>query len=155
MHEPSKLVENLPHLHILPQSKTKTQITVLKSVGFSVWKYIVFTFCWHSIEASVAFAVLVSRLVGGASSFTEATLIEIGVYLLPVLWGSLSLLSKVSNGAFRLKEEGPWNYISTRYSPFGVSEIVRRNCTWLEEPGVFISCFSCCNPNFIHGLLSL
>ena len=63
------------------------------------------------------------------------------------------LLSKVSNGAFRLKEEGPWSYISTRYSPFGVSEIVRRNCTWLEEPGVFISCFSWCNPNLYTAYL--
>ena len=46
VHEPRKLAENLPHLYnILPPSKTKTQITVLKSLGFSVWKYIVFTFC--------------------------------------------------------------------------------------------------------------
>ena len=100
VHEPSKLVENLQHLHITTEKNlTSNHCLKLKSLGFSVLKYIVLTFCWHSIEASAAFAFWASRLVAGtkltrlvtvmhrglwnvdhASFFSEATLIEIGVY---------------------------------------------------------------------------
>ena len=43
---------------ILPQKKnlTSNHCLKLKSLGFSVLKYIVLTFCWHSIEALAAFA---------------------------------------------------------------------------------------------------
>ena len=74
----------------------------LKSLGFIVLKYIVLTFCWHSIEASAALQRLL--LVAGAkltrlatvmyrglwnldhvSFFSEATLIEIGLYQATVI----------------------------------------------------------------------
>ena len=101
VHEPSKLVENLQHLYAYNHTEKPNlkSLSKLKSLGFSVLKYIVLTFCWHSIEASAAFAFWASRLVAGtkltrlvivmhrglwnvdhASFFSEATLIEIGVY---------------------------------------------------------------------------
>ena len=56
---------------ILPQSKTYTQITVFKSLGFSALKYTVLTFCWHSIEAPVAFAGRsLSRFLGSLLAHT-------------------------------------------------------------------------------------
>ena len=58
VHEPSKLVENLQHLHAYyhREKRNLKSLSKLKSLGFSVLKYIVLTFCWHSIEASAAFA---------------------------------------------------------------------------------------------------
>ena len=54
VHEPSKLVENLQHLHITTEKNlTSNHCLKLTSLGFSVLKYIVIRFC---IEASVAFA---------------------------------------------------------------------------------------------------
>ena len=56
-HEPSKLVENLQHLHITTEKNlTSNHGLKLKSLGFSVLKYIVLTFCLHSIETLAAFA---------------------------------------------------------------------------------------------------
>ena len=44
--EPSKLVENLQHLHITTEKNlTSNHCLKLKSLGFSVLKYIVLTFC--------------------------------------------------------------------------------------------------------------
>ena len=93
VHEPIKLVEHLQHLYAYyhREKSNLKSLSKLRSLGFSVLKYIVLTFCWHSIEASVAFAFCASRLVAGtklrglwnvdhASFFSEATLIEIGVY---------------------------------------------------------------------------
>ena len=55
--EPGKLVENLQHLHITTEKNlTSNHCLKLKCLRFSVLKYIVLTFCWHSIEASAAFA---------------------------------------------------------------------------------------------------
>ena len=46
VHEPSKLVENLQHLHIATEKNlTSNHCLKLKSLGFSVLKYIVLTFC--------------------------------------------------------------------------------------------------------------
>ena len=46
VHEPSKLVENLQHLHITTEKNlTLNPCLKLKSLGFSVLKYIVLTFC--------------------------------------------------------------------------------------------------------------
>ena len=57
VHRPSKLVENLQHLHITTEKNlTSNHCLKLKGLGFSVLKYIVLTFCWHSIEALAAFA---------------------------------------------------------------------------------------------------
>ena len=101
VHEPIKLVEHLQHLYAYyhREKSNLKSLSKLRSLGFSVLKYIVLTFCWHSIEASAAFAFWASRLVAGtkltrlvivmhrglwnvdhASFFSEATLIEIGVY---------------------------------------------------------------------------
>ena len=101
VHEPRKLVEHLQHLYAYyhREKSNLKSLSKLRSLGFSVLKYIVLTFCWHSIEASAAFAFCASRLVAGtkltrlvivmhrglwnvdhASFFSEATLIEIGVY---------------------------------------------------------------------------
>ena len=101
VHEPRKLVEHLQHLYAYyhREKSNLKSLSKLRSLGFSVLKYIVLTFCWHSIEASAAFAFWASRLVAGtkltrlvtvmhrglwnvdhASFFSEATLIEIGVY---------------------------------------------------------------------------
>ena len=55
--EPGKLVENLKHFHITTEKNlTSNHCLQLKSLGSSVLKYIVLTFCRHSIKASVAFA---------------------------------------------------------------------------------------------------
>ena len=44
--EPSKLVENLQHLHIITEKNlTSNHCLKLKSLGFSVLKYIVLIFC--------------------------------------------------------------------------------------------------------------
>ena len=101
VHEPIKLVEHLQHLYAYyhREKSNLKSLSKLRSLGFSVLKYIVLTFCWHSIEASAAFSFWASRLVAGtkltrlvivmhrglwnvddASFFSEATLIEIGVY---------------------------------------------------------------------------
>ena len=101
VHEPIKLVEHLQHLYAYyhREKSNLKSLSKLRSLGFSVLKYIVLTFCWHSIEASAAFAFWASRLVAGtkltrlvivmhrglwnvdhASFFSEATLLEIGVY---------------------------------------------------------------------------
>ena len=101
VHEPIKLVEHLQHLYAYyhREKSSLKSLSKLRSLGFSVLKYIVLTFCWHSIEASAAFTFWASRLVAGtkltrlvlvmhhglwnvddASFFSEATLIEIGVY---------------------------------------------------------------------------
>ena len=57
VHEPSKLIENLQHLHITREKDlTSDHCLKLKSLGFIPLKSIVLTFCWHSIEVSVAFA---------------------------------------------------------------------------------------------------
>ena len=57
VHEPSKLIENLQHLHITREKDlTSDHCLKLKSLGFIPLKSTVSTFCWHSIEASVAFA---------------------------------------------------------------------------------------------------
>ena len=46
VHEPSKLVETLRHLHITTEKNlTSNHCLKLKSLGFSVLKYIVLTFC--------------------------------------------------------------------------------------------------------------
>ena len=46
VHEPSQLVENLRHLHITTEKNlTSNHCLKLKSLGFSVLKYIVLTFC--------------------------------------------------------------------------------------------------------------
>ena len=66
VHEPSKLVENLQHLHITTEKNlTSNHCLKLTSLGFSVLKYIVLTFCLHSIEVSAAFAFSVSRVLAG------------------------------------------------------------------------------------------
>ena len=64
--EPDKL-KKICSICILPQKKNQTpnHCLKLKSLGFSVLKYIVLTFCWHGIETSAAFAFQVSRLVAG------------------------------------------------------------------------------------------
>ena len=101
VHEPIKLIEHLQHLYAYyhREKSNLKSLSKLRSLGFSVLKYIVLTFCWHSIEASAAFSFWASRLVAGtkltrlvivmhrglwnvdhASFFSEATLIEIGVY---------------------------------------------------------------------------
>ena len=101
VHEPIKLVEHLQHLYAYyhREKSNLKSLSKLRSLEFSVLKYIVLTFCWHSIEASAAFSFWASRLVAGtkltrlvivmhrglwnvdhASFFSEATLIEIGVY---------------------------------------------------------------------------
>ena len=52
VHKPSKLIENLQHLHITTENNlTSNHCLKLKSLGFSVSKYIFLTFCWNSIEA--------------------------------------------------------------------------------------------------------
>ena len=58
VHEPSKLLENLQYVHITTEKNlvTSNLCLKLKSLGFSVLKYIVLTFCWQSIEALAAFA---------------------------------------------------------------------------------------------------
>ena len=44
--EPSKLIENWQHLHITTEKNlTSNHCLKLKSLGFSVLKYIVLTFC--------------------------------------------------------------------------------------------------------------
>ena len=96
VHEPIKLVEHLQHLYPYyhREKSNLKSLSKLRRLGFSVLKYIVLTFCWHSIEASAAFAFWASRLVAGtkltrlvivmhrglwnvdhASFFSEATLI--------------------------------------------------------------------------------
>ena len=46
VHEPSKLVENLQHLHISKEKNLSLNHCLkLKSLGFSVFKYMVLTFC--------------------------------------------------------------------------------------------------------------
>ena len=46
VHEPSKLVENLQHLHITTEKNlTSNHCLKLKCLRFSVLKYIVLTFC--------------------------------------------------------------------------------------------------------------
>ena len=59
------------HLHITTEKNlTSNHCLKLKGLWFSILKYIVLTFCWHSI----------------ASFFSEATLIEIGVYKGVCVW---------------------------------------------------------------------
>ena len=45
VHEPSKLVENLQHLHITTEKNLTSNHCLNKGPGFSVLKYIVLTFC--------------------------------------------------------------------------------------------------------------
>ena len=46
VHEPSKLVENLQHFHITTKKNlTSNHCLEIKSLGFTVVKYIVLTFC--------------------------------------------------------------------------------------------------------------
>ena len=64
VHEPSKLVENLHHLYITTaKNLTSNHCLDLKSLGFSVLKYVVLTSRWHSIVFSqdVTAAILVSQ----------------------------------------------------------------------------------------------
>ena len=57
VHEPSNLVENVQHLHITTEKNlTSSHCLKLKSLGYSVLKYIVLMFCWRRIETSAAFA---------------------------------------------------------------------------------------------------
>ena len=73
---------------ILPESKTWTRITVLKSGNCKkpkphCLKYFVLTLCWLCIVVSVAFADSCNALqaMHHAWVLTEATLIEIGVHV--------------------------------------------------------------------------
>ena len=55
VHEPSKLVENLEHLHITSKKNlTSNHCLEIKSLEFTVLKYVVLT--WQNIEALAAFA---------------------------------------------------------------------------------------------------
>ena len=57
VHKQSKLFDNSLHLNITTEKNLTTNHCLkLESLGFSVLKYIVLTFCWHSLEASPAFA---------------------------------------------------------------------------------------------------
>ena len=57
VHEPSKLVENLQHLHITTKKNlTSNHCREIKSLGFTDLKYVVLKFCWQNIEALAAFA---------------------------------------------------------------------------------------------------
>ena len=58
LHELSKLAENFQFLRTTTERKlTSNHCLKFKSLGFSVLKYIVLSFCWYSIEASAAFAL--------------------------------------------------------------------------------------------------
>ena len=55
VHEPSKLVENLEHLHTTSKKNlTSNHCLEIKSLEFTVLKYVVLT--WQNIEALAAFA---------------------------------------------------------------------------------------------------
>ena len=55
VHEPSKLIENLEHLHITSKKNlTSNHCLEIKSLGFTVLKYVILT--WQNIEAVAAFA---------------------------------------------------------------------------------------------------
>ena len=63
VHEPSKLVENLQHLHITTEKNlTSNHCLKLKRLGFCVLKNIVLKFCWqHRSVSSVCFLDFYAR----------------------------------------------------------------------------------------------
>ena len=57
VHELSKLIENLQHLHIATKKNlTSNHCLEIKSLRFTVLKYVVLTFRWQNIEALAGFA---------------------------------------------------------------------------------------------------